>query len=120
MDASFNGLVFACQWDENNPHQPTYSWKTFYREVWKIEHADAEKIAKMLRKVNRISSSASVGTFGEYVAFVAKALKIKLALRELDHSTPYRAIPSIGMFTSKIRKSRVSLTRSSMRSAAPP
>jgi hypothetical protein len=87
-DASFNGLVFACQWDENNPHQPTYSWKTFYREVWKIEHADAEKIAKMLRKVNRISSSASVGTFGEYVAFVAKALKIKLALRELDHSTP--------------------------------
>jgi len=42
----------------------------------------------MLRKVNRISSSASVGTFGEYVAFVAKALKIKLALRELDHSTP--------------------------------
>jgi len=43
MDASFKGLVFACQWDDDNPHQPTYSWKTFYREVWKIEHADAEK-----------------------------------------------------------------------------
>jgi hypothetical protein len=88
MDASFNGLVFACQWDENNPDQPSYSWKTFYREVWKIERADAEKMVKMLRKVNRISSSQSVRSFGEYVAFVAKALKIKLALRELDHSTP--------------------------------
>jgi hypothetical protein len=41
-------------------------------------------------------------------------------LRELDHSTPYRATPSMSMFTSKIRKSRMSLTRSSMRSAAPP
>jgi hypothetical protein len=88
MDASFNGLVFLCQWDENRPHQPTYSWKTLYREVWKIERADAEKMFKMLRKVNRLSSSKSARTFGEYVAFVAKALKIKLALREIDHSTP--------------------------------
>ena len=88
MDASFNGLVFACQWDENNAHQPTYSWKTLYREVWKIERADAEKMFKMLRKVNRLGSSKSAGTFGEYVAVVAKALKIKLALREIDHSTP--------------------------------
>ena len=88
MDASFNGLVFACQWDENIPDQPTYSWKTFYREVWKIERTDAEKMFKMLRKVNRLSSSKSAGTFGEYVAVVAKALKIKLALREIDHSTP--------------------------------
>jgi hypothetical protein len=88
MDASFNGLVFACQWDENNPDQATYSWKTFYREVWKIERADAEKMVKMLRKVKGISSSASVRSFGEYAAFVSKALKIKLALRELDHSTP--------------------------------
>jgi len=88
MDASFNGLVFACQWDENIPDQPTYSWKTLYREVWKIERADAEKMFKMLRKVNRLSSSKSAGTFGGYVAFVAKALKIKLALREMDHSTP--------------------------------
>jgi hypothetical protein len=88
IDASFNGLVFACQWDENNTDQPTYSWKTFYREIWKIEHADAEKMIKMLRKVNRISSSASARTFGEYVAFVDRALKIKLALKELDHSTP--------------------------------
>lgn len=88
MDASFNGLVFACQWDENNPDKPTYSWKAFYREVWKIERADAEKMFKMLRKVNRLSSSKSAGTFGEYVAFVSKALKIKLALKEIDHSTP--------------------------------
>jgi len=88
MNTSFNGLVFACQWDENNPDQPTYSWKTFYREVWKIERADAEKMFKMLRKVNRLGSSKSAGTFGEYVAVVAKALKIKLALREIDHSTP--------------------------------
>jgi len=88
MVASFNGLVFACQWDENNAHQPTYSWKTLYREVWKIERADAEKMFKMLRKVNRLRASKSARTFGEYVAFVAKALKIKLALREIDHSTP--------------------------------
>ena len=88
MDASFNGLVFACQWDENIPDQPTYSWETFYREVWKIERTDAEKMFKMLRKVNRLSSSKSARTFGEYVAVVAKALKIKLALREIDHSTP--------------------------------
>jgi len=88
IDASFNGLVFACQWDENNPDQPTYSWKTFYRDVFFIEPAAAEKMVKMLRKVNRISSSASVRSFGEYVAFVAKALKIKLALKELDHSIP--------------------------------
>jgi hypothetical protein len=88
MDASFNGLVFACQWDENSPDLPTYSWKALYREVWKIERADAEKMFKMLRKVNRLSSSKSARTFGEYVAFVAKALKIKLALREIDHSTP--------------------------------
>ena len=88
MDSSFNGLVFACQWDENNPDQPTYFWKTLYREVWKIERADAEKMFKMLRKVNRLRSSKSARTFGEYVAFVAKALKIKLALREIDHSTP--------------------------------
>jgi len=88
MDASFNGLVFACQWDENNPDNPTYSWKTFYREVWKIERADAEKMFRMLRKVNRLSPLKSVRTFGGYVAFVAKALRIKLALREIDHSTP--------------------------------
>ena len=88
MDASFNGLVFACQWDENNPDQPTYSWKTLYREVWKIERADAEKMFRMLRKVNRLRSSKSARTFGQYVAFVAKALKIRLALREIDHSTP--------------------------------
>jgi len=88
MDASFNGLVFACQWDENNAHQPTYSWKTLYREVWKIERADAEKMFKMLRKVNHLRSSKSARTFGEYVAFVSKALKIKLALKEIDHSTP--------------------------------
>ena len=88
MDASFNGLVFACQWDENNPGQPTYSWKTFYREVWKIEHADAEKMVRMLRRVNRIAALKSARTFGQYVAFVAKALKIRLALREIDHSTP--------------------------------
>jgi hypothetical protein len=88
MDASFNGLVFACQWDENNPDKPTCSWKTFYREVWKIERADAEKMFKMLRKVNRLSPLKSARTFGGYVAFVSKALKIKLALREIDHSTP--------------------------------
>ena len=88
MDASFNGLVFACEWDENNPDQPTCSWTTLYREVWKIEHPDAEKMIKILRKVNRISAPKSAKTFGEYVAFVAKALKIKLALREIDHSTP--------------------------------
>jgi hypothetical protein len=88
MDASFNGLVLACQWDENDPDQPTYAWKTFYREVWKIEHADAEKMIKMLRKVKRISTTASARSFGEYVAVVARALKIKRALRELDHSTP--------------------------------
>ena len=88
MDASFNGLVFACQWDENNAHQPTYSWKTLYREVWKIERADAEKMFRMLRKVNRLRSSKSARTFGEYVALVSKALKIKLALKEIDHSTP--------------------------------
>jgi len=88
MDASFNGLAFACQWDENKPHQATYSWKTLYREVWKIERADAEKMFKMLRKVDRLRSSKSARTFGEYVAFVAKALKIKLALKEIDHSTP--------------------------------
>jgi hypothetical protein len=88
MDASFNGLVFAYQWDENNPGQPTYAWKTFYREVWMMEHADAEKMVKLLRRVKRISSSASARSFGEYVAFVAKALKIKRALKELDHSAP--------------------------------
>lgn len=88
MDASFNGLVFACQWDEKHLDKPTYSWKTLYREVWKIERADAEKMFKLLRKVNRLRSSKSARTFGEYVAFVAKALKIKLALREIDHSTP--------------------------------
>jgi len=88
MDASFNGLVFACQWDENSPHQPTHSWKTLYREVWRIERADAERMFKMLRKVNRLSSPKSARTFGEYVAFVARALKIKLALKEIDHSTP--------------------------------
>ena len=88
MDASFNGLVFACQWDEHNPDQPTYSWKTLYREVWRIERGDAEKMFKMLRKVNRLRVLKSARTFGEYVVFVAKALKIKLALREIDHSTP--------------------------------
>jgi hypothetical protein len=88
MDASFNGLVFACQWDENHSDQPTYDWKTFYREVWKIDHADAEKMIKLLRKVKRISSSASARSFGEYVVFVAKAVRIKRALRELDHATP--------------------------------
>jgi hypothetical protein len=79
MDASFNGLVFACQWDEINPGQPTYAWKTFYCEVWKIGHADPEKMVKLLRRVKRISLSASARSFGEYVAFVAKALKIKRA-----------------------------------------
>lgn len=88
MDASFNGLVFTCQWDENNPEQPTYDWKTLYREVWKIERPDAEKMFRMLRKVNRIRPAKSAKTFGEYVALVAKALKIRLALREIDHSTP--------------------------------
>jgi hypothetical protein len=89
MDASFNGLVFACQWDENNPDQPTYSWRTFYREVWKIEHADAEKMVRMLRRVNRIGPAKSARTFGEYVAFVAKALKNQACLkrnRSLDSS----------------------------------
>ena len=38
--------------------------------------------------MKRISSSASARSLGEYVAFVAKALKIKRALKELDHSTP--------------------------------
>jgi hypothetical protein len=56
--------------------------------VWKIERPDAEKMFKMLRKVNRLSSSKAARTFGEYAAFVAKALRIKLALREIDHSTP--------------------------------
>jgi hypothetical protein len=43
---------------------------------------------RMLRKVKRISTTASARSFGEYVAVVARALKIKRALRELDHSTP--------------------------------
>ena len=80
-------MVFAYQWDENRPYKPTYSWKAFYHEVWKIEHADAEKMVKMLRRVNRISSPAAIGTFGKYVASVAKALKIKLALKESKHAT---------------------------------
>jgi len=86
-DASFNGLVFACQWEENNPDEPTYSWKAFYREVWKIERNDAERMVRMLRKLNRISSSASVKSFGQYVAFIAKTLQIKLALKESNHQT---------------------------------
>jgi hypothetical protein len=118
MDASFNGLVFACQWDQNNPGQPTYAWKTFYREVWKIEHADAEKMAKLLRRVKRISSSAFARSFGEYVAFVAKALKIKRALKELDHSTPLSSSTSMSMFRLKLRKWPASLTRSLRKSAA--
>jgi hypothetical protein len=44
-------------------------------------------MVKMLRKLNRIRSSASVRSFGNYVAFIAKALKIKLALRESKHLT---------------------------------
>jgi len=86
-ESPFNGLVFACQWNENNPTEPTNSWKAFYHEVWKVEHADAERMVKMLRKLNRISSSASVTSFGQYVAFVASALKIKLALKESKHAT---------------------------------
>src|SRR6267142_2533078 len=38
--------------------------------------------------LRRVLWSKSAGTFGEYVAFVSKALKIKLALKEIDHSTP--------------------------------
>jgi hypothetical protein len=88
IDASFNGLVFSCQWSETNRYVPTYAWKMSYREVWKIEHADVEKMVKMLRKVNRICSKVSPASFGQYVAFVAKALRINLALRESDHPTP--------------------------------
>jgi len=86
-DSPFNGLVFACQWSENNPMEATYGWNSFYHEVWRIEHADAERMFRMLRKVKRICASASVASFGEYVAFVARALKIKRAFKESKHTT---------------------------------
>jgi len=87
IESPFNGLVFACQWNENNPTEPTDSWKALYHEVWKVEYADAERMVKMLRKLNRISASASVTSFGQYVALLASALKIKLALKESMHTT---------------------------------
>ena len=87
IDSSFNGLVLACEWNENSPNERARSWKAYYREIWKIEQADAEKMLKMLRKIKGISSSASVRSFGNYVALVAKALKIKLALKESNHLT---------------------------------
>jgi hypothetical protein len=86
-DSPFNGLVFACQWNENNPIEATHGWNSFYHEVWKIEHADAERMVKMLRKVKCICTSMSVTSFGEYVAFVAGALKIKRAFKESKHPT---------------------------------
>jgi hypothetical protein len=86
-DSPFNGLVFACQWSENNPMEATYGWNSFYHEVWRIEHADAERMVKMLRKVKRVCASASVASFGEYVAFVGGALKIKRAFKESKHPT---------------------------------
>jgi hypothetical protein len=87
IDSAFNGLVLACEWNENNPHELTRSWKAYYREMWKVEHADAERMVKMLRKLRRIRSSASVRSFGNYVAVIAKALKINLALKESMHLT---------------------------------
>jgi len=87
IDSAFNGLVLACEWNEKSPNEPTRSWKAYYREIWKVEHADAERMVKMLRKLKRIRSSASVRSFGNYVAFIARALKIKLALKETMHLT---------------------------------
>ena len=43
VDSSFNGLVLAYEWNENSPNEPAHSWKAYYREIWKIEQADAEK-----------------------------------------------------------------------------
>ncbi|HEY2120100.1 MAG TPA: hypothetical protein VGH37_13010 [Candidatus Acidoferrum sp.] len=85
-EPGFRCLVFACNWNEKDPTEPTHSWKAFYREVWKIEHSDAEAMVKMLRKLNRISLSASA-SFGQYVASAANALKITLALMESKHAT---------------------------------
>jgi hypothetical protein len=86
-DHEFSDLVFSCQWDTTKS-DPTYAWAISYRDIYRVDLHNAERMFKTLRKVSTLGKRFPVEptTFGQFVALSARALGIKTGRKESRRS----------------------------------
>lgn len=79
-DSPYRDLTFRVQWDKDNQDR-TYGWEVRYRDAFIIGLREAERMVKMLRKIESIEQKLPVRpqTFGQYVGLIAAGLKLDSA-----------------------------------------
>jgi hypothetical protein len=111
---AFNDLNFRCQWHEKMGE--TFAWRVDY-DTSRVELADAERMAKLLRKAWRVERKFSVNptTFGQFCVLMAKGLGITklvkrvggygLSFADNEHRT-FSIVEAQGVIDSAIAESR--------------
>ena len=85
---SFDDLEFSCQWDQGKQEDRTYAWSVTYRDVYRVDYANAERMLKMLKRVRKIEEKLVVRptTFGQFVTLIAQKLGINQVKKESRRS----------------------------------
>ena len=76
----YDYLVFSCQISASN--DDSYAWEASYKNTHHVDLAQAEKMVKTLRSINRkyeklTSTLGEPESFGSYIVYIANSLKIK-------------------------------------------
>jgi len=85
-DHEFNDLVMSCQWDDKSVG--TYAHQISYRDVYRVELRNCERMYKTLKKVDRLTEKFPITptTFGQFVSLAARSLNIKSGRKESPRS----------------------------------
>lgn len=82
--APFCGLAFRCQASAGMCDGKPYAYSVEFRDVHSVNLAEAERMAKMLKRIEKIERSFPVRpeTFGQFVQLVCHGLKVSRVLKE--------------------------------------
>jgi len=78
-ESPFEDISFNAQWCVKDAERSTYAWEVDYRSPFSVRLERAERMVKLLRRVEKIQRSLPVkpSTFGQFVSLIASRLGIK-------------------------------------------
>lgn len=81
---SFDNLTFRCQVGGSTNDGKPYGYSLEYKDVYSVGLREAERMVKMLRRIDKASESFPVHpeTFGQYVSLMCAALKVNMVVQE--------------------------------------
>lgn len=82
--APYNNLKFRCQFSADMNEGKPYAYSLEYRDCGGIGLAEVERMAKMLKRIAKITGSFPVQpeSFGQFVQLVCLGLKIDLVVKD--------------------------------------